>query len=68
MNKNNEPYFPVDAGYPWGNMQYAGITKRDYFAAMAMQGLCAYSCQGGDWKEIAHTSYKIADAMIEASK
>ena len=65
MNKNNEPYFPIDAGYPWGNMQYERITKREYFAAMAMQGLCTYGYQGNDWEAIAHTSYKIADAMLQ---
>ena len=68
MNKNNEPYFPVDAGYPWGNMQYVGITKRDYFASMAMQGLCTYGWQGGNWEDLANTSYRIADAMLKASK
>ena len=71
MNKNNEPYFPIDAGYPWGNMQYERITKREYFAAMAMQGLCAQwsrRSHKGDLEAIAHTSYKIADAMLEANK
>jgi hypothetical protein len=52
-------------------MQYEGLTKREYFASMAMQGLCAKwsrRSHKGDLEAIAHTSYKMADAMIEANK
>jgi hypothetical protein len=41
-----------------------GMTLRDYFAAMAMQGVCARV----NWepKATAETAYKMADAMLEA--
>lgn len=43
MTNPQDPVFP---GTPWdGTLQAAvtprGLTKREYFAAMAMQGLCA---------------------------
>jgi hypothetical protein len=56
-----------------GNEDDLGMDLRDYFAAKAMQGICA-----GDWKfdlkDGAHSwievatlkSYEIADAMIKA--
>lgn len=41
-----------------------GMTLRDYFAAKAMQGLCA----GGNIsaQNIAQASYIVADAMLKA--
>ncbi len=40
---------------------YSGLTKREYFAAMAMQGLLA----SGDYtQDIAHSSVECADALI----
>ena len=51
--------------------QDAGMSLRDYFAAKAMQGICAHS--GGAspvWAEnnsdIAEVSYELADAMLKA--
>lgn len=41
-----------------------GMTLRDYFAAKAMEGICArvqWSSRG-----IAETAYDIADAMLKA--
>jgi len=47
----DEPAFPVSTGYDAGDgyghqtgnklFQFAGLTKREYFAAMAMQGMMA---------------------------
>lgn len=52
-------------------MHLSGMTLRDYFAAKAMQGICAGRDEAGilihhgfEW--IASESYKIADAMIKA--
>ncbi len=48
--------------------EYLGLTKREYFAAMAMQGTMA-SDINGDWpdcKSQAEYSVKCADALIEA--
>ena len=45
-----------------------GLTTRELFAAMAMQGFCA-STAGNDFifdiKDIARSSVKCADALIE---
>ena len=41
-----------------------GMSMRDYFAARAMEGLLTDF--DGDDEELAHRSYMIADAMLEA--
>jgi hypothetical protein len=45
-----------------------GLTKREYFAAMAMQGMCANSSLTKIWtyEKIAESSVQQADALIEA--
>jgi hypothetical protein len=45
---------------------HAGLSLRDHFAGMAMQGLIsAWGAHGiGQYDEIAHHAYKIAEAMI----
>ena len=44
-----------------------GLTKREYFAAMAMQGMCANSdYTHNSQSAIAEWSVKQADALIEA--
>lgn len=43
-----------------------GISKRDYFAAHAMQGMLA-ACMGwtdAEQERLARTSYKMADQML----
>lgn len=44
-----------------------GLTKREYFAAMAMQGLLVnrYSQDLSDGTRVANMSISIADALIE---
>ena len=43
-----------------------GMTLRDYFAAKAMQGLCAGNSTNA--QQIAEAAYIVADAMLEARK
>ena len=52
--------------FPYGTA-YAGMTLRDYFAAKAMQGICA-SGPTSDWSNtrIAVEAYEMADAMLKA--
>ena len=48
-------------------MPFKGLTKREYFAAMAMQGLCqGYFDKQNDIRpaEIAEASVFIADALL----
>lgn len=59
--------------------QEEGMTLRDYFAAKALQGLCAnpggpfqannisgWAIVNCDLEDIANESYKLADAMLHA--
>lgn len=59
--KNGGPALPGRSGNP-------GMTLRDYFAAMAMQGLIASNDEGaGDrLEDIPRYAYDIADAMLKA--
>ena len=55
------PAFPVNSGH-----EYSGITKREYFAAMALQGICSnnlHGCQSRD--EIAKIAVIAADAVLK---
>jgi len=71
MNNTNEPAFPND-----GNHQFSdkGITKREYFAARAMQGLLASPyCHDltnninlPDLSMIAEQAVAYADALLKA--
>jgi hypothetical protein len=47
-----------------------GITRREYFAAKAMQGLLADPGwrQDMDFEDTAHAAYKQADAMLKAGE
>ena len=55
----NEPIVPHKE---WANTPTYGLTKREYFAAKAMQGLCS----DHEYKisDIAASAVKIADALI----
>ena len=74
MNKGNEPAYPCNINFECGDMQHEGITKREYFAAMAMQGILisrdGYGRNGlceMPAEDIAQASFKQADAMIEVN-
>lgn len=60
--KDGGPAFPV----PEPGLE-CGMTLRDYFAAKAMQGICAHSDTWGlDVPQIAERAYLVADAMLRA--
>lgn len=42
-----------------------GLTKREYFAAMAMQGICANTNQRLGPRELTETAVRIADHLIQ---
>lgn len=56
--------------FPWGEhgTHLGGMTLRDYFAAKAMQGICAHQETWGlpSGDKVAKVSYDLADAMIRA--
>jgi hypothetical protein len=56
---------------PWGNLDSvaaSGLTKRELFAAMAMQGLAGPYSDGGNFHEqhVANGAVKLADALLAA--
>lgn len=71
MSKGVEPAFPV--ANSMGDI-YSGMTLRDFFAAMAMQGACiSVGIEGAVHREmevstaeVARDAYKMADAMLAA--
>ena len=54
--------------YPWSDIKYSGITRRDWLAGLAMQTLLNESpARNGDveWQvKVSWKAYSIADAMI----
>lgn len=66
MENFERPAFPTNARM-YGEM--TGLTKREYFAAMAMQGLCVGRITGelkqGECVDIAEMSLLIADEVIK---
>lgn len=64
-----EPAFPT---HRWDNYDcevytHGGMTLRDYFAAKAMQGICAHPDNWGCRTEsIGAQAYAIADFMLKA--
>ena len=62
---------PNDTAHPvTENNGLYGLTKREYFAAMALQGLCVgkshKDIMSGQCVDIAQEATEIADALIEA--
>lgn len=75
MENGNKPIYPLqDAGFPSnesvveeGTMH--GLTKREYFTAMAMQGYCGgeFTGQSGmPVESIAKWAVEMADALLGA--
>ena len=66
MSANNGwPAFP--GPHDW--RRDSGMTLRDYFAAKALQGICAapeHLDRIGSFKNAAETAYELADAMLAA--
>lgn len=70
---NNQPAFPTDIYFgEYRTDQHPGLTKREYFAAMALQGLLAnpdtHDPQTALMNEefLAMSAIRIANALITA--
>jgi hypothetical protein len=61
VSNATDPVFPVA---DWGACQLPGMTKREYFAAMAMQGIIAQMPHAQEASEIARQSVVCADALL----
>lgn len=70
MTNGNDPAFsraevPAEGRYE-GSVSQIGLTKREWFAGMAMQGLCAGSPVDISEDKIVSWSISMADALIAA--
>jgi hypothetical protein len=50
------------------NREVYGLTKREYFAGLAMQGILSYDGQGGSSELYAKNAVQFADALLEELK
>ena len=57
--------FPQNVEHPDGNVTCLGLTKREYFAAMAMQGILAQGEYDSSF-QLAVDSVIMSDALIKA--
>lgn len=69
----NEPAYPIEESTKnWGlqSRQHLGLTKREYFAGLAMQGLLSNSSvikdNNGKLDNYGKTAVELADALLEA--
>lgn len=63
ITDGNEPDFATQ----YEDEGQIGLSKREYFAAIALQGILAnseYTKDGWNWKAIAGDAIDIADALI----
>jgi hypothetical protein len=66
---NSGPAFPITREHVEAMHQdWHGMSLRDYFAAAALQGICAYPQGREGYEEMARWAYQAADAMLEARK
>jgi len=67
MSTRNDPAFPVIGVAEWHN--YPGMTKLEWFAGMAMQGMLANSGLDTDTdSEVISWSFNLAEGMIAESE
>lgn len=57
---------PNDPASPIKQWDWIGLTKREYFAAMAMMGILADGCSVHELSEAACVAVEAADALINA--
>lgn len=60
---NNDDAFPTIVPQDWHSVDH-GLSKRELFAAMAMQGMLACPDSSGSFAEIANWSVRYADALL----
>ena len=62
-----EPAFPISVSNdPEDYVAYPGLTKRELFAAMAMQGILARPNPAPSLEDLGWASVNAADAVLEA--
>lgn len=65
-DNGRKPAYPEVIAGTDGSYSKGGLTKREYFAAMAMQGLCANSIPGKhhDFAFLTGEAVRYADALL----
>lgn len=69
MTNGNEPAFGHGFSNEYGDFEVPGLTKREYFAAMALQGMLANGSDANtswDYNVISSHCTKCADALMKA--
>lgn len=66
MISRNQPAFPRVESGGHDEVAYNGLTKREYFAGLAMQGYISNSHNGAPrgFEDVAERSRKFADALL----
>lgn len=59
--KANQLAYPVNLVFDDGEIQHHGLSKREYFAGLAMWGMAMSDLK---FEDIAHDAVKIADALL----
>ena len=73
MKNSDKPVYPLQyKGFPSNddvladaNINAIGLTKREYFAAIAMQGICSHNLANWSNGDIAINSLDIADELLK---
>jgi len=67
MDNENSPVMPLDPKHSFNDYGYRGLTKREHFAGLAMQGILAGD-DGIDWEvnTVADLAVHEADALLAA--
>ena len=63
MKNGERQVYPLQNGY--GGILQTGLTKREYFAGLAMQGLLACPNIAGNYEIIAKESVNWADELLK---
>jgi hypothetical protein len=70
MKNADQPAYPIteaekDRLDTNPDISYMGLTKREYFAAMAMQGLLSCQHTYGDFYKIAGDAVALSDSLLQ---
>lgn len=68
MENSEKPTYPFTPPRPWDDESaygFTGLTKREYFAAMAMQGLLANRTTAHSAEKIITASLAVADELLK---
>lgn len=67
LHESDQPAFPTETVSAGGRKVFRmGLSKREFFAAKAMQVMFSDPDSGHDYQTIADDAVKLADALIEA--